>query len=441
MRTLIKSFSALLLAVIVGVVAAFMYLALAFGVAEAGTKTTTSTTTTTIPVKVRVGGKVVNPTNVCNTWLRLADISSNQPHPIDWTKYVKSGMAGVYVKSTEGVWYTNPFYAGDIAAANAHGLPYGSYDFARPDSSLNAVADATHFFKAGGTKGQLPPALDLETSGSSPSFTVQWAITWLNTVKKLSGKTPILYTGSYYSWAGAISLGSWKLWLAAYPHAYNPTDSACGLTLPYVATPWKSQGWVIWQFTSRGTVSGIGGNVDLDAAIPSWWATVTGATVAPPTKKHPIPTPVYAPGSHGVLVSYVQKILVKEGLLKSREVTGQYDLVTEAAVKRYQRLMGITPDGLWGINTAIANAWYQKYNGPVETLANYPMLKEWTAYHDKVRWIQTKLNEAGWHIPIDGIWGPQTQRCIVAFQKSRHILPVWYGITDLSTWRALWSVR
>jgi len=417
MRTLVKSVITFFL--LVGFVATF--LVVDFITADAKTPTTSTG-------------------NVCQTWVHLVDVSSNNPHPINFSLAAKAGLAGVYVKATEGTWYANPYFGTDTKQAVKNGLPYGAYDFARPTD--NAIADAKFFVKSGGTAGQLSPALDLETYGKTVASTEKWAIAWLDEVYLLTGKVPILYTGSFYKWSADISLGKWSLWLAAYPHGYQPTQSACGLKLPVVSAPWAKQGWTIWQFTSRGLIKGIGGYVDADVASPIWWANVTGAGVLPPSKHHnPIPVPIYAPGAHGVTVIYIQKILVKEHLLRPKQVTGYYDITTKHAVERYQSLMGVYPDGLWSYATVQANAWYQKFQQPVQTLANYPMMRIGTAFHTQVRWLQSKLNWAGYHNPVDGIFATRTNKSLISFQKSHHIAKVWWGITDLSTYRALWNVQ
>jgi GH25 family lysozyme M1 (1,4-beta-N-acetylmuramidase) len=365
------------------------------------------------------------------------DISSNNPHPINFGDMVKAGVAGVYVKVSENTTYTNPYAAGDMASAVKAGLPFGTYDFARPTD--NPIADAKHFVASGGGKGELPPTLDFETQTTSEKHDVAWALAWLKEVQALTGKTPIIYTGSYYWWAGSVSLNVWNLWLAAYPHGYHPINSACGLPSPRIPTAWAKQGWTIWQFTSRGKVSGIGGYSDLDVALPKWFSEITGAGVTPSTPKHPVPAPLYAPGSHGVTVYYVQHVLFSLHLLPKSGITGRYTLQTKVAVEKYQELMGISVDGLWGPATAVGNAWYLVNRRPVETLANYPLMKEGTAYHDKVKFVQTQLNKAGAHLAVDGVFSILTEGALIKFQKKHHVARFWYGTVDITTWRLLWK--
>jgi len=154
-----------------------------------------------------------------------------------------------------------------------------------------------------------------------------------------------------------------------------------------------------------------------------------------------VPAPLYAPGSHGVTVYYVQHVLFSLHLLPKSGVTGHYDLRTKAAVEKYQVLMGISVDGLWGADTSNGNVWYLAYHRPVETNANYPLMQAGTAYHDKVKFLQTTLNKAGARLKVDGVFSVLTEAALIKFQKSQHIVPFWYGKVDILTWQRIWAVH
>jgi len=370
----------------------------------------------------------------CTTWVKMIDVSSNQPHPLNWEKVVKSGVAGVYIKATENTTYTNPYYNPDRAQAVANGIPYGGYDFTRPDKS-NPIADAQYFVASGGADGQLPPALDLETAGKTTIDTLRWTFDWLNEVSTLTGKYPIIYTGSYYEWSSYPALHSWHLWLAAYPNSYQPTQSACGLKLPVVAAPWASQGWSIWQYSSRGSVPGIQFSVDLDAATASWFQYVTNAGISAPTNNGSV-SPIYAYGSKGTAVTYIQRTLYSLGLLPYVEITGIFDIYTTNALKKYQALMGVPANGQWDSVSVAANIWYKANHRPVENTTNYPTLS-WNSRGAKVVWVQQRLNSARFYTPVTGIYTKATRNEVAKFQKAHH-LPA-SGVVNLATWRVLWS--
>lgn len=92
---------------------------------------------------------------------KIIDLSSNNPHPIDWAAVKASGVTGVIVKATEGTGYTNPFYAGDIAGARAAGLDVAAYHYA---SFGDVAAEAAYFKSVAGADAKV---LDVEMSTDS----------------------------------------------------------------------------------------------------------------------------------------------------------------------------------------------------------------------------------------------------------------------------------
>ncbi len=51
--------------------------------------------------------------------------------------------------------------------------------------------------------------------------------------------------------------------------------------------------------------------------------------------------------------------------------------------------------------------------------------------------VQQRLNDLGWRIAVDGIFGPQTHQAVIAFQRQKHLTPD--GIVGPITWAALWA--
>ncbi len=108
----------------------------------------------------------------------------------------------------------------------------------------------------------LPGVLDLEESGGLPKADLaQWARIWLSEVERLTGRSPIVYTG-YYFWRDAVGnptdIGErYRLWLPSYPT--NPDSTTF---TPLVPAGWST--WTFWQYTSSGSVPGIVGPVDVN---------------------------------------------------------------------------------------------------------------------------------------------------------------------------------
>ena len=214
------------------------------------------------------------------------DVSSYQhPYgaPIRWKAVAAAGKEFGIVKATESTSYTNPWFSTDYSRIRRAGMVRGSYHFARPGYPVASTATAQakyyvrHLGASARTSRTLPPALDLEmTGGLSRGALVTWAQTFLLTVRRLTGRTPMLYTYPSF-WSSAlgdpVALARYPLWMASYG---SGVDSSASL----------------WQYTSRATVRGIRGYVDMSrllSASTSWKALSDGR---PST-----PWPAQAPGA------------------------------------------------------------------------------------------------------------------------------------------------
>jgi GH25 family lysozyme M1 (1,4-beta-N-acetylmuramidase) len=195
------------------------------------------------------------------------DVSSYQ-HPygdaINWASVAKSGKEFAIVKATEGTSYVNSWFKTDFWHVRKAGMVRGSYHFARPayPVSSTALAQSRYYVRQLGTTSRmsktLPPALDLElTGGLTPGALVTWAQTFLLNVRRLTGRTPMLYTYPSF-WTSAlrdpVALSRYPLWMASYSSR--------------VSTP-----AALWQYTSTASVRGIRGYVDMSklvATSQSW---------------------------------------------------------------------------------------------------------------------------------------------------------------------------
>jgi GH25 family lysozyme M1 (1,4-beta-N-acetylmuramidase) len=198
--------------------------------------------------------------------------------PIDWNAVKVAGHSFGYVKATEyrssSSSYINPWFKRDWDAAGNAGLYRGAYHFAIPSYPVvaDALEEARYFISVTGSMTgplDLPAMLDLEYNpygadacyGLSQGDFVTWARTWLDEVKRLTGKAPVVYTGaSYWDTCSGRSTaigGDYRLWIASYPNDPNSTTFR-----PTVPTGWSA--WSFWQYTSTGSVPGIIGNVDVN---------------------------------------------------------------------------------------------------------------------------------------------------------------------------------
>ena len=175
--------------------------------------------------------------------------------PIDWSKVRTDGQSFAFVKATEGGDWVNPHYVEDIQAANAVGLKTGAYHYARPagDAKTQAANFAAQIALA--PDQTLPPALDIEVAeGKSAAQLEQWIEEFTSELKRLTGRTPMIYTYKYF-WMGQMNnsqkFSDLPLWLAAYQ------DQA-----PDTVGGWNKLSF--WQRSGSGKVAGIPTDVDMN---------------------------------------------------------------------------------------------------------------------------------------------------------------------------------
>jgi Glycosyl hydrolases family 25 len=155
----------------------------------------------------------------------ILDLSSNNPHPIDFKAVAASGVSAVIVKATEGTGYTNPYYAEDMAGARAAGLQVAAYHFA---SFGDVAAEAAYFKSVAGADAKV---LDIEMSTDTA---------WMNAFRANLPSVSMLY-GSGSSLPRTIYPLNWE---ASYG-----APAPMGLCQ-------------LWQFTDAQTVGGIGAPAD-----------------------------------------------------------------------------------------------------------------------------------------------------------------------------------
>jgi lysozyme len=153
-------------------------------------------------------------------------------------------------------------FAANWAGIQAQGLVRGVYQYWDPGVDPTAQADYLVGKVGRLGPGDLPAVVDVEeTNGQSASTIITRLHTWMDLVETGTGRRPIIYTGSYF-WDDNVGSSEFAdagdlVWTAHY-------TSGC----PLVADPWDR--WTMHQYTSSGSVDGIGGNVDRDYFNGTW---------------------------------------------------------------------------------------------------------------------------------------------------------------------------
>jgi len=159
-----------------------------------------------------------------------------------------------YIKATEGTALVDDQMQTNINGANKQGVSAGFYHFFRPQESAIKQAD---FFveKAYKYNYQLLPVLDVEVlDGVSKKQLQDSVLIFLNHVEKRIEERPIIYTNANF-FTENISESEWAAneyyWIAQYATSCELMDE---------------ENVLIWQFSDKGTISGINEKVDLNKA-------------------------------------------------------------------------------------------------------------------------------------------------------------------------------
>jgi len=236
----------------------------------------------------------------------------------------------VLIKATQGKTFVNPEFSKQIIQALSLGKYVGVYHYA---NGAGVDVEADHFIDVVRPYlGKVILCVDWENNkkdgkNDNPMFAAgnyKYCEQLLVAIEKKTGIKPFLYMSKSVARQFKWEVGRhFPFWCAQYKK--TPPSN-------YVANPWTDdKGWGAWngckifQYTSKGRLSGYNGDLDLDIA--------------------------YMDGAEWL--SYAQgKVIVKEP-----EDHGSFDLPvirrgsSGKAVKLWQVILGIDPDGLFGIIT------------------------------------------------------------------------------------------
>lgn len=165
----------------------------------------------------------------------------------------------VIVKATEDDDYVNPYMVSQANATLGASKRLGFYHFARPG---DAAAQARYFVSAvGSLRGKATLWLDWEANAVEQG--PDWAKTFLDTVRSLTGSTPGIYmNGSAlngYDWSAVAS--QYPLWYAGGPDYSDYGSSYSDPAVPNVSY-WGAP--LIHQYTEDGHLPGYSGTLDLN---------------------------------------------------------------------------------------------------------------------------------------------------------------------------------
>ena len=188
------------------------------------------------------------------------DISKHNGN-IDWNAVKNSGVQYVILRcgyrgSASGVLVEDQKFKSNIQGATAAGLKVGIYFFSQAVNEVEAVEEASMTLSLiKNYRITYPVYIDVESAngradGISKAARTSVINAFCQTIRN-SGYTPGLYANK--NWLtekiNTGALGGCKIWLAQY-----------------VAAPTYAGRYEMWQYSSRGSITGIKGNVDLNVS-------------------------------------------------------------------------------------------------------------------------------------------------------------------------------
>lgn len=174
---------------------------------------------------------------------------------IDFGEVARAGIEVVYIRASEGRGYVDPYFRENYEKAKANGLRTGFYHFLTATNVAEAKEEAEFFVS--NIKGLEPDcrlAMDFEVfDGLDVSTINEISRVFLETVEKLSGKECVIYSDAYNARTvfSKELAEDYPIWVADY----------------FVEEPESNDKWKFWvgfQYSDRGIINGIDGNVDRD---------------------------------------------------------------------------------------------------------------------------------------------------------------------------------
>lgn len=217
--------------------------------------------------------------------IRGIDVSHWQG-TIDWTKVKAAGIRFAIIKAggSDADCYTDSKWEINYKGAKAAGIPVGAYYFVGKNcvTAATGKADAERFLQIlKGKQLEYPVYMDNEAQPASAKAGITEAtIAFCETMENAG-----YFVGIYGSAASGFKERMDDTRLTPYAHWVAQYASKCTYKGNYG----------IWQYSSKGTVPGISGNVDLDYAYVDYPTIIkvggfNGYTKAASENRPPAPT-------------------------------------------------------------------------------------------------------------------------------------------------------
>ncbi len=195
-----------------------------------------------------------------SSYMKGIDVSEHNG-VIDWEKVKASGIQFAMIRAGYGKGKADKLFARNAAECTRVGIPFGVYWFSYAVNEAEAAQEAVHCLNAVKPyQLKLPIAYDFEydsvNNAKKRGVTITKALasklakTFLDAIRKI-GHQAVNYTNADYLNRYFDVSVDYPLWLAQWPSGVPALDK-------------PPRDCLIWQYSARGTVPGISGDVDLD---------------------------------------------------------------------------------------------------------------------------------------------------------------------------------
>lgn len=214
---------------------------------------------TSVEAWSKVDGSFVNDIGeiIPNAVAKGIDVSHHQK-AIDWEKVKETDVDFAIIRCGYGQdikSQDDKYWVANADSCTKNNIPFGTYIYSYATTKEKAIGEANHVLRlVKGYNLQYPIYYDLEDASMSNLSTRELADiakAFCDTIEAAGYKAAI-YANKYWFTKKLTNsvFDKWDRWVAEY-------NSTCSYTKPYT----------MWQCTSKGSVSGINGNTDINFVV------------------------------------------------------------------------------------------------------------------------------------------------------------------------------
>lgn len=204
---------------------------------------------------------------------RGLDVSYYQGN-INWAQVAAAGIDFVIIRSSDGFTFDDPKFKEYVDGCKTHHIPFGVYHYARATNAAEADREADHVFSQLSAAGVTPQNItypiyyDIENSGTPNYWNLGQGVVDAIAKQFISRMNAAGYKAGVYSstsWYEGGPCGS--SYINSLEYRWCAQYNSAGLKYGGFGTggdALKNHGKGMWQFTSKGRVNGIPGDVDMD---------------------------------------------------------------------------------------------------------------------------------------------------------------------------------